>query len=175
MASNPMGPGRMRGWVDFIAGIPVATAFKAAVSFLGATNLDPWYVDIIGVSAPTAITNWATITVDATSVLNSFRLSTGAQNAAVGYPVVLSAGSWTLTLVHSLGPNRGIYAIDLSGAAIGGIDGYAVGVTPNTYSTRTFTVATTGLYTLNLVMSTKNAASSSFFGAITLINLRRTA
>jgi hypothetical protein len=40
MASNPMSPGRMRGWVDFIAGIPVASRFKTSLRVgSGATAL----------------------------------------------------------------------------------------------------------------------------------------
>jgi len=138
--------------------------------------LSPWLIDIDVFSTATN-SNWSIITVVTDCILNGYRLSSGDVNAYVEFPVVLSAGTWTFSLIHNKNTDVGIYTVSLDGDSQGTIDGYnAGGVVRNVVSTITgITVATPGKKALRLTMATKNAGSSSYAGAIQTIRMLRTA
>lgn len=158
---------------EYIAGEIRVPASR--VSGLG--NLLPWLIDID--PFPTATnTNWDSIDSAGGTYGNhykgSVKNSTGAQNAEISFPVVLAAGTWTFELLHWRDTNRGIYSVRIDGIEKGTIDGYAAASAANVRSTVTgIVVPATTKYTLAMRMATKNASSSSYFGSITAIQLRR--
>lgn len=161
-----------------------------------ATNLDTYMgppPNLIDIDVfPTAVsqTNWDTITLSGSELYGGEKRSTSAQNAEIVWDIVLSAGTWTLELMHSTGSNRGIYTAALSEdgvtftdvgsspylASASTIDGYNAGGATETRSSLTgITIASTGRYALRLKMATKNASSSNYLGALQHVQLRRTA
>jgi hypothetical protein len=136
-----------------------------------------WLIDIDVFETPGAQTNWSTLHLGGSSYIYSTEInSSGAQNALISWPVVLSAGTWTFSLVHNKDADIGIYSVQLDGVEKGTIDGYAGAPALNTISTITgIVVAASGKATLMLKMATKNASSSSYFGKIQHARLIRTA
>lgn len=137
----------------------------------------PWSIDLDVYTTPITQTNWNTFGVNANAINNGYKLSTGAQNAEIGWDIELPAGTWTISLLHTQGANRGIYTVSLDGASVGTIDGYAAGGgTFNVISDLTgVRVTSGGKKRLLLKMATKNGASSAYFGSIQALTLRRTA
>lgn len=86
------------------------------------------------------------------------------QNAAITFPVQLRSGTWTLRVSTYNRNNRGIASFDLSGSAIGTLDFYIASAfdTGAQQSITGITVATSGIYTLQAVMATKNAGSGGY-------------
>lgn len=103
--------------------------------------------------------------------------SSGAQSASVTWNWVGRAGHYSVGLFHRVGSNRGKYDVYIDGALQGSggtFDGYAASTT-NTYTVVAgITVLTDGAHTIQLVMSTKNASSSSYYGSVGKIVLTRT-
>lgn len=103
-------------------------------------------------------------------------LSGSTQNEAFSVDLWLDVGTWKFCLVHRLNPGAGIYTIKFNGVSVGTIDGYNAANIPNTYSEITgIAVATAGVYTVQVIMATKNAASSAYYGIVQSLALIRTA
>lgn len=99
-----------------------------------------------------------------------------AVNDEIGWPVLLNAGTWTMTLIHVTAGNRGIYTHKLDSTTIGTIDGYSAGTVYNVVSEITgIVVAAPAVYTHKLVMATKNASSSNYYYSPAWITWRQTA
>jgi hypothetical protein len=133
-------------------------------------------VDIDLFAAPKSSTTWSTIAINAGRIYQADLDSTGAQNAALTWDVWLTAGTWRIDVMHVVGTDRGIYTVSLDGVTAGTIDGYSVShLLPNQLGAITgIAVATTKVYELKVLMATKNASSSNYYGAIQKIRLRRT-
>lgn len=113
---------------------------------------------------------------DATYPMGIYRASTGVQNAEVSWEVSLSAGTWTFQLAHVLNANRGIYTVQIDGVTVGTIDGYTASGAPVTFSNITgISVASGGVHTVRLLMATKNASSSAYYGTPSFLAFTRTA
>lgn len=119
--------------------------------------------------------NWNSINFTTTYAKEFALESTGAQNAEVTWRVLLQAGTWKFTLMHSKAGNRGIYSVQIDGVEGGTIDGFAAAAANALDTITGISVANSGLKTLKLKMATKNASSSSFFGVIIGILMIRTA
>lgn len=90
--------------------------------------------------------------------------------------ILLGPGTWKFKLRHSRDNNRGIYRVDLDGAGIGTIDGYASSATFNVQESLTHAALTTTvaqLHTLRLTVVSKNASSSSFYATPQWIQFER--
>jgi|GEM_PF-2069444 len=140
-------------------------------------SMVPWLIDIDVFMTPGEQTNWLTNTqAEADSIYAGYCISTGDQDAEISWPVVLSAGTWKLAVMHVMGSDRGIYTPSLDDTALETFDGYAASPFCNAISNIVgITVATSGKYTLKLKMATKNESSSSYYGAIQKVRLIRTA
>lgn len=140
-------------------------------------SMVPWMIDIDVFMAPGAQTNWATNTQsEAENIFAGYNISSGDQNAEISWPVVLSAGTWSLSVMHLIGSDKGIYTPYLDATALDTFDGYAASPSYNAVSNITsITVATSGKKTLKLKMETKHASSSNYYGAIQKVRLIRTA
>lgn len=139
-------------------------------------DLLPWIVPVDVFMTPTSNTNWNTISLSPNAPYGGLQASTGAQNAEINWDISLSAGTWTFALIHTTYINRGIYSVQLDGVEKGTIDGYSGSAVFGVRSTIAgIAVSTSGKVTLKLKMATKNASSSSYFGAIHHILFQRTA
>jgi hypothetical protein len=149
-----------------------ATGLKWAAAAGG--GVEPWLVDI-HVFQSHGNTNWSTIT-NVTVIIYYFDIeSNGTQNATIYWYVGLSGGTWDIGLMHNTGTNRGIYSVQVDDTEVGTVDGYAGVAAKNVISAVTGVAISAGKRKIALKMATKNASSSSYYGAITHLQLRRTA
>jgi hypothetical protein len=101
--------------------------------------------------------------------------SSGAQNDAISWPVVLAAGTWTVRLHFRKSTNTGIFTVNFDGSSQGTIDSYAAAVAYGDSSITGIVVGTTGKKVVQLLMATKNASSSSYYGELLAVAFLRTA
>lgn len=157
----------------------VLTVSGGAVGWSSASvnaDLLPWIVDVHPPSR--AVTNVGWNTIATIAGVNGSQLSTdnGNQNNEVTWPVVLSAGTWTIRLVHDKSAAAGIYTVQFDGVTKGTVDGYAAGGSANDVGDITgVAVATTAKITFRIVMATKNASSSNYWGFLRHVKFIRTA
>jgi hypothetical protein len=142
-------------------------------------GFEPWLVDILSWSNPSA-TSGTWIFADFLSeapvypMAMSLSSTSAAQNDYYEWPVVLSAGVWSLLLHHRKSTNVGIYTIAIDGSTIGTVDGYAAAVAAGRDEITGIT-ATNGMHLLRFTLATKHASSSAYAGNIFGVSLRRTA
>lgn len=135
-----------------------------------------WKKDINVFMSAIANTNWSTNTVQGNSLRNGYKGSTGAQNASISFDITLARGTWLVELLHNKGTDVGTYSVQIDSVEKGTIDGYNGSTTYNNRNSVTgISISTPGKHRLTLQMSTKNASSSSYYGRIQHIQLRRTA
>lgn len=152
-------------------------ALQEQVDGLGSGSVDlPWRVQVDPFLTPATQTDFATLAVDANQLHNGYKLSTGAQNAEIGWDLLLGAGTWTISLLHATTLDRGIYTVSLDGVGVGVVDGYSAVLVRNVVSAITgVVVAASGKKRLLVKMATKHGSSSSFVGGISSLALIRTA
>jgi hypothetical protein len=102
-------------------------------------------------------------------------ISSGAQNDAISFDFACAAGTYSFELFHLAFTNRGIYTVRIDGVSVGTIDGYAAAILTPSRDVVTGIAIAAGQHTVTLLMATKNASSSSFFGIIERAVLTRTA
>lgn len=139
--------------------------------------LMPWNIVIPALGqVADAATNWSTFQIDTAQNGNGYLQSTGAQNAEVNFDVMLAAGTWTINLIVFKAGDSGIYTVQLDGSSVGTLDGWqSPGVRKQILTLAGVAVATTAKKRLKLLMATKNASSSGYFGYVSFIHLQRTA
>ena len=137
----------------------------------------PWLIDVNVFMTPISHTNFNTNTAtDINAIRNGYRSSSGAQNDSISFDVILAAGTWDIELLHLKSTNHGIFSVQLDDVAQGTIDAYNASGTYNNHSSVTgINISTSGKKRLTLKMAMKNASSSSYYGRIQHIQLRRTA
>ena len=102
--------------------------------------------------------------------------STSAQNDAVTYNAYLAKGTYTLGLLSQTNNNEGIITVKIDGVSVGTIDLYSAGIVRNVRSLLTgIPITESKLYEIQLIMATKNGASSSYQCVLNDIELWRTA
>jgi hypothetical protein len=150
-----------------------------ALADLGQPLIDallPWQIDVNPFLTPAQQTNWATLLNDANQVTAWSKKSSGAQDAVIGWDVVLAAGTWTIEILTITAGDEGIVTVALDGTSQGTLDLYSAAVTYNQSKKLTgLAVAATGKKRLTLTMATKNASSSNYVGHLTALRLLRTA
>lgn len=149
----------------------------------------PWLVDIIPmISEPSATTGTWTLTGGFSEAVTypfgrnyatgnnvPVALISAAQNDAISWKIVLSAGTWDIHLHVRKSTNTGIFTVKIDGASVGTADSYAAAAAYGKISVTGVSVASDGVKTLQLLMATKNASSSGYLGELFGISLRRTA
>jgi hypothetical protein len=146
---------------------------------IGLNNTLPRVIDIDVFPTSNSHTNWntidATAAVYANQIYGGVKESSGAQNAEINWDVLLTTGIWTVELLHFTRSSNGIYSVQVDGIEKGTIDGYSAADAANVRSSVTgITVEASATVQLKLKMATKNASSSSYFGRVSHIQLRRT-
>lgn len=141
------------------------------------TAFAPWLVDIDLAPTPSTQTGFATVSHDTVANYVGYRASSGAQNDEIGWDVVLSAGTWTVEVIHLKAVNAGTYSVRLDGVEVGTVDGHnAGGLTYDNSGLVTGVVVTaSGKKRLLLKMATKNAGSANYQALLEHVTLRRTA
>lgn len=141
------------------------------------TALSQWVQQIVPLSFTTVQGTWAT-TQESLSIPPAFTSNSGApvQNDAISWPVVLTAGTWTLQVWYSLNSSGGIATFAFDGTSIGTIDSYNVAHVAGQLTALTnIAVAADSKKTLSLTVATKNASSSGFRFNLEYLTLTRTA
>lgn len=100
--------------------------------------------------------------------------SDGTQNDQISFDCACDAGTYTLELYHLPFQSRGIYTVQVDGATVGTIDGYAASLAP-AHSALTGLTIGAGQHTVTLLMATKNASATGYIGMVERIVLTRTA
>ena len=94
--------------------------------------------------------------------------------ASANYKVALGSGTWAIRFVYSVNTNNGIVSACLGGNLIGAIDEYFGSEAVDLFSAAsTFILSASGIYTLKLESTGKNALSTGYFGEIQLVELLR--
>jgi hypothetical protein len=138
--------------------------------------LDPWRVEIIPVLGGTVVQGTWAIFITAAAWFNGFFYNTGsAQNDEITFPVVLSAGTWTLTVLFDRNTDRGIATFALDGSSVGTVDMYGTSLVNQVGTIAGISVAADGKKILSMKAATKNASSSAYRLPIQLVVLTRTA
>ncbi len=139
------------------------------------TRRNPWLIDI-DVFPIATNTNWASKALDPTYYYGGSRYTSGAQNDQISWPVVLSAGTWTIEVVCFKNSANGIISLQLDGVEVGTVDTYAGSGSANNFvQVAGITVSVAGKKTLTLKMTSKNASASNYYGNIQHVRLLRTA
>lgn len=147
-----------------------------AAAGLTADDALDWHIDLDVFEQAVAHTNWDTITAATGALLNGTKDSSGAQNAELNFDAPLARGTWTVEVMYRANSDAGIITIQFGGVSKGTIDTYAGSSSYNNRaSVSSIAVTTTGVVRVKLIMATKNASSSSYYGRIQHIQLRRTA
>lgn len=153
---------------------PTATDDAANKKYVDAAT--PWNIDINPILKPATQSGWADVVKDDNQLMNGQLQSDGAQNRSVGWDITLGAGTWDFTLLCTTNSNQGIVTVSFDGVSVGTIDLYSAALTQNVLKSITgISVASTAKVRLLLKMATKNASSSSYYGVISALGLRRTA
>lgn len=135
----------------------------------------PYLIDVDVFEQAVSHVNWDIIQTTSNDLLNGSKISTGVQNAEINFDMVLAAGTWTIELLHRRSNDAGIMSVQLDGIEKGAIDIYSSATSYNVLSSiLNVTIATSGKKQLKLKMSSKNASSLNYYGAIQHIQLRRT-
>ena len=134
----------------------------------------PWLIEIVPFMTPIATVGFVNDLYSGMA-FNAAKRSGGLVNEEIEFDVVLSAGTWTISLLNSVGPDRGIATIYLDGVSVGTADLYAAAGANSVNSVTGVVVATSGKKRLKIKMATKNASSTAYYAFLNLISLRRTA
>ena len=155
-----------------------ATGVKWAAAGGGGSTIDEVTINLHG--QPISSTNLAASAVSTSMVGCGVRELTALNAEAVWRIGPLASGTWTISLLHSRGGDRGIGTFALSTDAsswtdVGTIDGYNAATAHNTLGTITgITVASAYSY-LRVKTATKHASSSSYRLLMQALSLHRTA
>ena len=133
------------------------------------------FIQTFGITPRKSNVNWNTPVITANVPFNVTIQSSGAQNDEIVYSLPMDAGTWDLSLVYSKGTAFGIATIQVDGVTVATVDQYAAAPAYGVVSTTTgITVATTGDHDIRIVMASKNASASAYYGDATSLILRRT-
>jgi hypothetical protein len=114
--------------------------------------------------------NWDTIAIAAAA--DYYLLSSGLQNDEVTWTMALPPGTYTWSLTHFSGTNRGIYHLYIDGTPIGTIDG---SVSPGFVTRSKITgIAVTGGSAVVLKIKMETSSNSDYYGTIFETLLKRT-
>ncbi len=148
--------------------------FALTLGGVGSAGIDNWLIDINPAAGSHGNTNWSTLNTSG-GIGGSDTESSGAQNDEIYWDLGVSGGTWDITVVYYRGNNRGIATVSVDGVSAGTIDFYNASAVVNQIGTITGVSITAGKRRLKLKMATKNGSSSSYFGTIQWVQLRRTA
>lgn len=190
--------GRTTASTGAIEEITVGSGLSMAAGTITATGgsfdpdtMLPWHVSIVPmVWTPDAATGtWAPTSIAVVGAVFPFYTtgsaansgaavsltSSGAQNDAVAWDVILAAGTWDAHFWVMKSTNTGIITLNQDGASQGTVDTYAAASAAAKVSITGFTVATTGKKRMQILAATKNASSSDYFIVVFGVEFRRTA
>lgn len=142
------------------------------------TEVEPWLVQIVPFLGYSVVAGSWTRNPDSSVIMGGYIYNGDPAGSGdeVTWPVVLSAGTWTIELLHHKASVRGIYTFSIAGSSVGTIDGYnATGQLNQVGSITGITVAASGTTTLSVKCTTRNASATKYGMIISLLSLKRTA
>lgn len=137
--------------------------------------LVPWIINLDPFMTPGSATYWSTISVNAACIYGGILATTGAAGAEITWPVILAAGTWKISLMHTKDSVVGHYHFLIDGVDVGtDIDGYNATPVYNVVSTiADIAVAASGKKTFKI--SLEQIPAAKLYGYIQNIQLIRTA
>lgn len=143
--------------------------------FMAAYDLDvvPWSSwDTDGSATPTRVQNSTALGQG----YQSQSAATADDGDYIEWYVNLAAGTYTFTTIYILSTNTAIVAFTLDGVSMGAtLDTYAASPTFNNVAQRTgITVSTSGVHTLRMTATGKNASSADYSMQMQTFNFVRT-
>lgn len=136
---------------------------------------EPRHIEVDALMAEKSHVGFATFGQDGGRFRAQYRQSSGAVNDEVSWDLYIPAGTWSFTLYGYNGANRGIMTVQLDGVTAGTVDQYAAAGAATRGTIAGIVVAASGVKTVRLLMATKNASSTSFFGELAGFSFYRTA
>lgn len=153
----------------------VATTEFVTDAIASGTYPYPQVVNVhTGFTRPNAATPSSTVIVNNVYLLGAFRYAGSGVGNEMTWEVPLQAGTYVFGLVHRVGPDRGIYDIQLEGTTILTLDGYAAAEAEAFTEETGVVVPADGVYSVRFLMSSKNASSSNYYAAIQFFSFART-
>ena len=137
----------------------------------------PWTVPICtsGFLPVSTVGTWS-LNYDDLAILSGYlKNNPAAINDEVNWDVIMSAGIWTVEVLHTRSTDCGIVTVQLDGSSVGTIDLYGTTARNIISSLAGVSVATGGKKRLKFLMATKNASSSNYFANLQHVALKRTA
>ena len=99
----------------------------------------------------------------------------GVLNSYIEWQQELDAGTWSFTLLHDRGSDRGIATVSIDGTSVFTADAYAASPVENIATTGSgIVVASAGQKLVRITMATKNASSTGYFFGFQGLSGRRT-
>lgn len=141
------------------------------------TPVAPTGQEFINVLAtPFSNVRWNTIAQSSADYFGGELQSDGTQNDEVVFQKYLQAGSYTMDLFYKTGATHGIFTIFVDGVQLGTtVDSWvASGGAMLRATIAGITVSGSTVHAIRLLMATKNASATSFFGIIGAIAMTRT-
>lgn len=138
-----------------------------------------WHIDIFPWMSWKASSNYSSFArTNDTVALGMCRFGCGsfAANKHIEWDVPITAGTWTLTVIHYTTGSGGICTPSIGGSDLATFDTYTAGNVRNVvYQASGIVIADSAIYELKLRTDSKNASSSAYDLSLHLINLTRTA
>lgn len=119
---------------------------------------------------------WSTLAQSSVDYFGGELQSDGTQNDEVTFQKYLQSGTYTLALAYKTGPTHGIFTPFVDGVQLGStIDSWIASGGASVWSTISgIVIPTSGLHAFRLLMASKNASATGFFGIIHGLILTRT-
>lgn len=155
-----------------------ALSLNSVASGSGWDHVLPWTIpiEIITQAFDAQQGPWVLTSIIATSAKNVCLASTGTQNDYIQFQVVMAAGTWAWEVGYRKFSSAGIAHLQIDGVDVGTIDCYSAATVEDQFTEiGSISVSTSGKHAIKILMSTKNASSSSYAAQLISVQLRRTA
>ena len=124
---------------------------------------------------PVSITSGNANNASANTVGGGRHTIKNTKGASSNYNVDLHSGTWLVSAYYRSTPQGGIMSVCLNGTLIGAIDTYSSGSTSDNLSaTSSFTLSSSGQFSLKLETTASNVSSTAYFCEPQLLSFFRT-
>jgi hypothetical protein len=140
------------------------------------TDEGPWMHTIpLTTEAAVKVGNWQYNADPNSAVGGNVYNASNAQNDEIGWDLLLSAGTWRVTILAIPSANRAIASVLLDGVVAGAIDAYNAALSYNAPLSVDIVVPRSGKHRISFKAATRNVAAIGWYISWEQIQLRRTA